>query len=147
MNFDMCCEVLNARRDVLRMRFHYEFFLRFTVFAHELPFMIDPLPKIIENEILMYINEGARALAYEAWVQPGITQAKMFERSRVSLGNKVTDEQMNKWLQSMEERYLMSQAANHWYLTGRNPLMRRIESMHSLSNEQRGGTLNWSKQW
>ncbi len=147
MNFDLCCETLDVRRDVLRMRFHYEFFLRWMVFPAEFSFMIDPLPKIVENEILMYINEDARALAYEAWVQPGIKVEEMFNRANEGLDKPYSDINMNRWLHAMEERHLMSESAGHWYLTGRNPLIKRIETMHSSAADERGGTINWSKQW
>lgn len=148
LNFDICCEVLNARRDVLRMRFHYEFFLKWMVFPVEFPFLIDPLPKVIENEILMYIGEDARALAVEAWVQPGITTSEMFSRiSSGACGNAAQKQAaLKRHLEAMEDRYIMSRQHDNWYLTGRNPLLEKI-SAAKFANSGTGANVSWSKLW
>lgn len=152
LNFDLCCEVLNARRDVLRMRFHYEFFLKWMVFPVEFPFMIDPLPKVVENEILMHIGEDARALAVEAWVQPGITTDEMYAKAMQtirtdSIGRQApTQLQLKKWLEAMEDRYLMSRSHDNWYLTGRNPLLEKINASRFVTSGT-GGNTPWSKLW
>lgn len=151
LNFDLCCEVLNARRDVLRMRFHYEFFLKWMVFPVEFPFLIDPLPKVIENEILMYINEDARTLAVEAWAQPGISTAEMYSRAASSIipsmykGSNL-QVQMKRWLEAMEDRHIMSRQHDNWYLTGRNPLLEKISAAR-FANSGTGVNVSWSKLW
>lgn len=150
LNFDLCCEVLNARRDVLRMRFHYEFFLKWMVFPIEFPFMIDPLPKIVENEILMHIGEDARSLAVEAWVQPGISTAELYARASgvIGIDPRREDHQsrMKKWLEAMEDRHVMSRQHDNWYLTGRNPLLEKISAAR-FANSSTGANVCWSKLW
>lgn len=149
LSFDLCCEVLNARSHVLRLRFHYEFFLKWMIFPVEFPFMIDPLPKNIENEILMYINEGARALAACAWVQPGISTQDIYSKARNILNmNSIsaTDQDMKKWLETLEDRYLMSRVNDNWYLTGRNPLLAKIAASR-FATSGTGQNISWSKLW
>ena len=146
LNFDMCCEVLEARRDVLRLRFHYEFYLRWMVFPAEFPFMIDPLPYRIDNEIIYHVGERGRALAYEAWAQPGITTNEMilraFEIERIEDAPKDT----MKMLEILESHYIMSRQGDNWYLTGRNPLMHRMDRT-IYRKPGTGGTLNWARLW
>lgn len=153
LNFDLCCDVLNARRDVLRLRFHYEFFLKWMIFPFEFPFMTDPLPSVVENEILMHVNEGARALAILAWMQPGISTADLYAKAKELLDidapngiSNITAIEMKRWLESMEDRQLMSRMNDSWYLTGRNPLMSKIASAR-LPSSGTGGNVSWSKLW
>ena len=151
LNFDLCCEVLNARRDVLRMRFHYEFFVKWMIFPIEFPFMIDPLPGVVENEILMYVNENARALAVEAWAQPGVSTGVLYARAAEAIGGSFKagispEAQMKQWLEAMEDRHLMSRVNDSWYLTGRNPLLEKINAARYATSGV-GGNANWSKLW
>lgn len=146
LNFDMCCEVLEARRDVLRLRFHYEFYLRWMVFPAEFPFMIDPLPYRIDNEIIYHVGERGRALAYEAWAQPGIRTPEMilraFDIDQIEQAPKDT----MKILEILESHYIMSRQGDNWYLTGRNPLMSRVDRT-IYRKPGTGGSLNWARLW
>lgn len=150
LNFDICCEVLEARRDVLRMRFHYEFFLKWMVFPVEMPFLIDPLPKAVENEILLHVSEDARTLAAEAWIQPGISTEDLYQKAHSAFSNKTPLDkyrtEMKRWLEAMEDRYIMSRMHDNWYLTGRNPLLERIASSR-LASSGTGVNVSWSKLW
>ncbi|WP_225934833.1 hypothetical protein [Cupriavidus sp. EM10] len=49
VNFERCCETLGTRKDVLRLRIHYEFWRRWLVLPVEFPFMIDPVPDAVEG--------------------------------------------------------------------------------------------------
>lgn len=150
LNFDLCCEVLNARRDVLRMRFHYEFFLKWMVFPVEFPFLIDPLPRVVENEILMYVSEDARALAVEAWAQPGISTTELYSRASANIDSSAhqgsLQAHMKRWLEAMEDRHIMSRQHDNWYLTGRNPLLEKISAAR-FANSGTGVNVSWSKLW
>ena len=153
LNFDLCCDVLEARRDVLRLRFHYEFFLKWMVFPFEFPFMIDPMPQVIENEILMHVNENSRALAVQAWRQPGICTADLFSKARQiiefespSVASQISNQDMKRWLEALEDRRIMSISGDNWYLTGRNPLLDKISSIRTPSGST-GKNVSWSKLW
>lgn len=146
LNFDMCCEALEARRDVIRLRFHYEFWLRWMVFPAEFPFMIDPLPARIDNEVIYHTGEKGRALAYEAWAQPGVKTQDMILRAFDVERIEEAPKDAMKMIQILESHYILSRQNDSWYLTGRNPLLYRMEqSIHRRPGM--GGSLNWARLW
>ncbi|MCA3235443.1 MAG: hypothetical protein INH06_24615, partial [Cupriavidus sp.] len=111
VNFERCCETLGTRKDVLRLRIHYEFWRRWLVLPVEFPFMIDPVPDAVEGEIYIVAGDEGYMLARAAWLQPGIRSAALLEEA--SGGENV--DRYRRALQQMAERYLMSQQNDNWY--------------------------------
>ena len=139
MNFDLCCQVLQARRDVLRMRIHYEFWLRQIVFSKEFPFMIDPLPFRIENEALEIALEPGLIIASICWKHPGIEYSNLINLAAergISL-HAATDA-----LDRLDAAHLVSSFVDYWYLTGRNPFR-----MHTEAIASRKPNAAWRKGW
>ncbi|WP_432263205.1 hypothetical protein [Cupriavidus sp. TMH.W2] len=140
VNFERCCETLSTRKDVLRLRIHYEFWRRWYVFPTEFPFLIDPVPDAVEGEIYIVAGDEGYDLARAAWLQPGIRSAALLDEA--SGGENI--DRYRRALELLAERYLISQQADSWYLTGRNPMLRAIDLSASpyrpLTNQ-----ISWSK--
>ena len=48
-------------------------------------------------------------------------------------------------LEQLEQRFLMSNQAGHYYVTGRNPLLLNLRAEHMHGQVARGGSFHWSK--
>lgn len=146
--FERCCITLGTRKDVLRLRIHYEFWRRWYVFPIEFPFMIDPVPESVEGEIYMLAGDEGYALARAAWMHPGIRSGQLLEVAAAAVeakGNKrPTEERMRDALKLVSEKYLMSQYNDSWYLTGRNPVLRAMD-LSSAPNRVSRNQMNWSR--
>lgn len=146
LTFDMCCDVLESRPDVVRLRIHYEFWLRWMVFPYEFPFMTVPVPAILRPEILFYAGEYGLEVAQEAWMQPGINAEGLLTKAAgVSRLSEVPKDYTTA-LDLLEAKYLMSPQHDGWYLTGRNPLLQRLDiEKHMGRNMGLGTTTHWSR--
>lgn len=144
ITFPLCCDVLGARVDVLRLRIQYEWWLRGTIFTGPFPFMTVPVPRTIAGEITYYGGEEGYALARECWVQPGIAADELLD-SVAELDDYPKDK-LRVALERLEERFLMSSQAGRCYVTGRNPLLMsmRAESIYGVQL-MRGGSFHWSR--
>jgi hypothetical protein len=144
ITFGLCCDVLQARVDVLRLRMQYEFWLRGTVFTGPCNFLAVTVPRTIAGEITHYGGDEGYALAREAWVQPGISgeelMGSVMELDGFSL------RALRAALEHLEARCLLSCAAGRWYVTGRNPLLLAIRGDNRYGVEVvRGGSFYWSR--
>lgn len=146
--FYLCCEALGARVDVVRLRFHYEFWLRWHTFAEPFSFATCPVPDIVQSQVMMCGGFEGLYLAGEAWVQPGISTELLLARAS---GGNLNEASVQRHLQSlylMEERFFMSQNAGLWYFTGRNPTQARLEFARASGYDvQKGGSIYWSAQF
>lgn len=142
VTFQQCCDVLEVRIDVFRLRIQYEWFLKGTIFSTPFPFMTARLPAILDGPLHFYGGAAGYALAREAWVQPGISREELIglvaELDGYSVGQCV------KALEALDEQMLMSYELG-WYVTGRNPLRLRLAREQSRGwNAEVGGTIHWS---
>ena len=140
VNFERCCETLGTRKDVLRLRIHYEFWRRWLVLPVEFPFMIDPVPDAVEGEIIIVAGDEGYMLARAAWLQPGIRSAALLQEA--SGGENV--DAYRRALQQLADWYLMSQQNDNWYLTGRNPTLRAID-LSATPYRPMANQISWSK--
>jgi hypothetical protein len=138
--FDLCCRALDARIDVLRLRIHYEFYLRWWVSPIEFPFLTVRVPSVLEAEILYVAGPLGLDLCREAWCRPGISTESLIDR----VGHAV---EAAKALQRLDEKMILClQGENSWYLTGRNPhLLRQRLSDRGVSQSSLGGSIHWSR--
>jgi hypothetical protein len=143
--FALCCEVLSARLDVIRLRFHYEFWLRWATFEEPFPFDVCDVPPVVHSQVVMCAGFEGIYLAQEAWMQPGISTAELLTRASGGKPDEATQKRFLQPLYLMEERFLMSQQAGLWYFTGRNPTAARLEFARAAGYEvQKGGSIYWS---
>lgn len=152
---DLCCEVLNARKSIAQVRIHYEFWKRWIVFPHDLPFEVSPIPTALRHEIRYISRETLIAkgfvadpdeglyLAQEAWVRPGISTHELL--AKASENGKVAPF-MPAILSALEARHILSSRTNCWYLTGRNPMLAYEEAV-AKGLSPRMETPCWSRYW
>lgn len=142
VTFQQCCDVLETRIDVFRLRIQYEWFLKGTIFSAPFPFITARLPAILDGPLHFYGGPAGYALAREAWVQPGISREELIGLVAKLDGFSVS--QCVKALEALDEQMLMSYELG-WYVTGRNPLRLRLarEQARGWSAEV-GGTIHWS---
>jgi len=138
--FDLCCAALDVRADVLRLRLHYEFFLRWWIAPKPFPFMTVPVPSLIAAEIAYICPELGRDLAFLAWTRPGIHTQTLIDE----LGQEA---KVRRDLARLDERLMLcEQGEGHWYLTGRNPLLLRQRLiLKGASPAVIGGSMHWSR--
>lgn len=145
LTFNVCADLLDSRPDVLRLRIHYEFWLRWMVFSEEFPFMTVPIPEIIRGEILYNSNMHGVEVAQEAWLQPGLsTDALLMKASGVSSVKDVPLE-YKKAIDFLESCYILSVQHEGWYLTGRNPLLQRLDQEKAQGRNIAGTSIHWSR--
>ncbi|AQH06012.1 hypothetical protein A9R05_44520 (plasmid) [Burkholderia sp. KK1] len=142
VNFASCCATLGTRKDVLRLRIHYEFWRRWYAFPVEFPFLIDPVPEAVAGEIEIVAGDEGYDLARTAWLQPGIRSADLLREA--SGGENKNIDRYRRALELLAERYLMSAQGDSWYLTGRNPMMRAID-LAASPYRLRLSQVSWSK--
>jgi hypothetical protein len=144
ITFPLCCDVLGARANIIRLRIQYEWWLRSSIFTGPFPFHTVPIPKIVAGEIMYYGGEKGYALAREMWVQPGISTNELISSIIELDGHSKRD--LQSALEHLEERFLVSCQTDRWYLTGRNPLLMNIRA-ESIPNLRtiRGGSFHWSR--
>jgi len=146
LTFELCCEVLDSRPDIIRMRIHYEFWLRWAKFEEEFPFMTVPLPSILHGEIMYYAGQEGVEVAQEAWLQPGIEIASLLTKAAGKDSLAEVPKTYHKALEILEEQYVMSPQHESWYMTGRNPLNRRLDLEKQMGrNVALGSTIHWSR--
>lgn len=141
VTFDLCCQALGARIDVVRLRIHYEFFLRWWIAPEEFPFMTVPVPDTIDAEVAYIAGEIGRDLATVAWNMPGITTEQLLSSVGAGPGAQHA-------LTKLEEKFILcNQSAGNWYLTGRNPYLLRktLEESKGALNGALGGSIHWSR--
>lgn len=144
LTFNLCCDVLGARADVIRLRIQYEWFRRGTSFTGPFNFTTVGAPGLMQGEILFHGGKLGFALAREIWVQPGIsTKELIFEVGL--LQPEASLEQMKSALEALQERHILSLNVG-WYFTGRNPMLMNMRSANVFGKETSvGGSVHWAR--
>lgn len=145
LTFDLCARLLDSRPDVLRLRIHYEFWLRWMVFSDEFPFMTVPVPDIIRGEILYNANTEGLEVAQEAWLQPGISTDALLLKASGADSISSVPEKYKRALDLLESAYILSIQHEGWYLTGRNPLLQRLDLEKNYGRSIAGTSVHWSR--
>lgn len=139
-SMETCCLTLGVRKDVLRLRIHYEFWRRWVVLPIEFPFLTDPVPDVVEGEIFILAGQEGFELSRAAWMQPGIRTSELIEK----LAPAGEEQKYVDALQTLSEKYILSRQGDSWYLTGRNPSLRAIDIGETTYRLQRHH-VSWSK--
>lgn len=117
------------RRDVVRLRFMYEFWLSWMILP-PLPFAVTPLPGLVEDAASTAAGLEGVALAQVIWQNPGIELANAILTTQNRLRNicyECTDTELVAALNALTAEYLVSlkmldnRATANLYLTGANP--------------------------
>lgn len=144
LTFGLCCDVLAARPDVIRLRIQYEWFKRGTMFTGPFNFTTVGAPSLMQGEILFHAGKLGFALAREIWVQPGISTKELLMEVG-HLQPESTIDQMKTALESLQERHILSLNMG-WYFTGRNPMLMNMRAANVFGTETSvGGSVNWAR--
>lgn len=131
ISFDICCQALGARPNLIRIRLMYQFFRGWLVFPAPLPFTSQGLPEVICGEILYNEGENGLLLAKRIWSWPSITIARIEEFAK--------ERKIKDWvaiLDRMDEKGMIANRTGNLYFTGRNP--------SEMSTVKRNA-FNWTK--
>ena len=148
IDFETCCDVLECRADIFRLRLQYEFWLRDVVFTTPFTFETVPMPSVVSRELNYYPGALGKLLAIAAWRQPGIGHGELLALARDAQGRE--DDafvgEVESALDFMEGKYYMSHQ-HGWYTTGRNPMRVRNDyaAKHGRDWEVTGGTMHWTR--
>jgi hypothetical protein len=126
ITFRLCCRVLGVRSWLLRVRIHFQFFKKGVVFAEPMSFMTVPVPSLISSETLYATNEAGLRLVSRAWMQPGMIMAEL-----------APSKEEARMLWQLEEKGIVGEHGDRWYVTGRNPYRKGIPKE----------TVWWSSMW
>ena len=142
ITFDLCCNVLQARTDVIRLRLQYEWWLRGTLFTGSFPFDNVALPELIQGEVLLESSILGMYLASEIWAHPSISSEGLVQIA--SHHYQASQHDVNENLEKLATANLISLTSNRWYVTGRNPQADANKRNAFYAQSVRGGTYNWS---
>jgi hypothetical protein len=146
LTFPLCCDVLRARPDVVRLRIQYEWWLRGTIFTGPFPFSSVGCPRLIEGEVMYHAGRLGYALTREAWVQPGISTEELLSVV-AGIEADATSVKMLAALETLQNHFILSKHIG-WYCTGRNPMlmnMRRREDAFGGRAVALGGSMHWAR--
>lgn len=152
LTMDVCCGTLSARKHIVHIRLHYEFWKRWVIFPFEFPFTTSPLPTGLRHEIRYEtVQAGIAAdegvyLAQEAWIRPGITTAELLLNASGKESAEEIPSYMRELLSLLESHHILSCRMDNWYLTGRNPMLAYEEAVAS-GRDPRAATPCWSRFW
>ena len=142
ITFDLCCDVLQARPDIFRLRLQYEWWLRCSLFTGAFPFDNVAMPDFIQGEIMLMGSMLGVYLASEVWAHPSIDSTEIILLADTHYG--ATYDDVKRTLEMLAAKHLLSLSANRWYVTGRNPQLENNKKNSLYSSTVRGGSYSWS---
>lgn len=143
VSFEQCCEVHNARPDVIRLKIMFELW-RFGKYAVK-PLELEhySLPEPVFSSVFIEHGIHAQRLANTLWTFPGATIQQLRET--------LTQKELNA-LPMLAEKYIISPTyaendpeKQRWYLTGINPILSNDDVIRPTLNRQRRLELSWSR--
>lgn len=123
ISFDLCCRLLTARADVVRLRLQFELWNRWIIFAEPIPRVVVPVPDILFDEIQQVAGLAGHSVAQSAWERPGIPLNELLLEA--SGREKLADvpQAYLAAVSELEQRRILSPKDNGYWLTGRNPTL------------------------
>ncbi|QIN68068.1 hypothetical protein SBC1_81150 (plasmid) [Caballeronia sp. SBC1] len=112
------------RTDVVLLRFHYEFWRRYDVFAEPFPFISAlPVPPRVVNAAAFGGSDIGMLAARNMWVQPGIHINELVAdiADELDIANEEGHEKILHVINGMTDNYVFSRKIDSLYVTLRNP--------------------------
>jgi len=112
------------RTDVVLLRFHYEFWRRYDVFAEPFPFISAlPVPPRVVNAAAFGGSDIGMLAARNMWVQPGIHINELVAdiADELDIANEEGHEKILHVINGMTDNYVFSRKVDSLYVTLRNP--------------------------
>lgn len=145
VTFQLCCDVLDTRADVLRLRIVYEFWLRGVQFTNPMPFETVQIPEVVVNEVYMLCGDVGLAVAHSVWNWPGVGIQTVLNRCH-HLG--YSDKVIETTIARLQDEFILSEIMDGWYLTGRNPIMQSMRDQTKFGGKSvpmMTQTTHWSR--
>lgn len=114
--FDLCCEAVGVRPNLLRIRIQYELHQKWIVLSKPIHFLIEPLPSSFEAEILYNHSESELKVAKKIWGHPSVSTQTI-----VAFCRENHIENPFRILARLEEVGSIANQMDNWYFVGRNP--------------------------
>lgn len=133
ISFDLCCRILNARGDVVRLRLMFELWNRWIIFAEPIPRVVVPVPEVLFDEIQQVAGVAGHSVAQIAWEWPGIPLTQLLLDAS---GRERIEDVPQAYLTAvseLERLRILSPKDDGYWLTGRNPVIAISEAqiLHS----------------
>jgi len=136
------------RTDVVLLRFQYEFWRRYDVFAEPFPFIsASPVPPRVVNAALYAGKDIGMLAARNMWLQPGVHIGQLVEDVSIELEQE-SEEGRNKILQvinRMTDEYLFSRKGDSMYVTLRNPELQTQDWADTRRADASRNQIWWSR--
>lgn len=115
--FNLCCEAIGMRPNLLRTRIQYELYRNWIVLSEPIHFMMEPMPYVFEAEILYHYSEAHLKVAKKIWSHPSITIGRLdlFCKEQKIDG-------LIGIIEALEQGGSIAREMDSCYFTGRNPL-------------------------
>lgn len=148
INFADCCSAIDPtiRPGVILLRMNYELWKRWIVFSGPLPEDAAEPPTEAELRASAVADEEGTLIAREVWYQAGIGSAELLRRCEF-LMPQAKHKLIQPALTLLNERHVLSFAGpDHWYLTGRNPMLEAGDRQKENKgrNMSLAGSLAWT---
>jgi hypothetical protein len=145
VTLQLCCDVLNTRPDVLRLRVVYEFWLRRIHFDNPMPFLTVAIPNVVVNESILFAGDPGLAAARAIWQWPGVSMDNILHRT-AHYGYE--HHEVERAIARLMEEYVLSEYLGGWYVTGRNPVLQSMREQTRFGGKSVGiitQTVHWSR--
>lgn len=112
--FEDCCNVLDCRPWVMRLRIHLEFWRKDVQLSEKIKGLIVPVPERILEEAYALAGDSGSWLLHRVWEFPGISSERLCRHS---------DDR--DALERLDEAGILLASYQHfWYCVGHSPLTR-----------------------
>lgn len=135
VDFNLACDTLAARPDVVRLRLMYELWNRWIVFSEPIPKLVVPVPDILFSDIQFHAGTEGHLLCQEAWEWPGISTSQLLMRAAGVDSLDDVPERFTQALHALDTRHILSVKENGWWMTGRNPELNRQDLQMTKNNQ------------
>lgn len=134
ISFELCCTAVGVRAEIVRLRLQYQLLLKLQWFSNPLPESAVDLPDVLRGEIRYYTGDEGEELCRLIWWWPGIAARDLWE----SLSWSHEAAEYRRALEILEEKGVVSEWLDRYYLTGRNP---------QLNGIRKASSFRWSSLW
>lgn len=117
ISFDLCCDTLAVRADLVRTRIQYQLYVNKLPVDSIFPFLCTSLPDVFEIEARSAGGKTGEYLAAVVWGAPGIRADRLVGAAM----EHYTKNEIVLTLNALEAQGLLAIADSLWFFTGRNP--------------------------
>jgi hypothetical protein len=141
------------RTDVILLRFQYEFWRQYIVFATPFDWSAHPVPERVVNQfayegLSLQADDVATLLAREIWYKPGMHVAEAISIIKEELPDKYAryaDEKILEVIVHLTDQYLLSRKVDNLWVTFKNPELQLNEWAKEHRQDASRNNIWWSR--